>query len=254
MTISSLNELSRERGVRILFACESGSRAWGFASPDSDYDVRFIYAQPLRWHLSLGKRKDTIEAMLPRDLDLSGWELGKALRLFAGGNLSMNEWLGSPIVYLEDERFTEPMRALLAAYFNPRKGLHHYLGIARKTLDQALEGDLIGIKKLFYVLRPLLACQWIIAKGTMPPTAFSDLLEAEGLVPDTQRVRIDAFLAEKATAPERHRVHLDEAFLTWLTTMRDGAEAAVNAVPVADPPGLDPLEDLMMRFVQEASS
>lgn len=78
---TELTRIERESGVRVLLAVESGSRAWGFASPDSDYDVRFLYAHPRDWYVSVFEGRDVIEQMLPGDLDVSGWDLRKALRL-----------------------------------------------------------------------------------------------------------------------------------------------------------------------------
>ena len=102
---AALRDVERQFEVRILLAVESGSRAWGFASPDSDYDVRFVYAHPRDWYLSVGDARDVIEQMLPGDLDVSGWELRKALRLFSKCNLALNEWLGSPVTYQEIAEF-----------------------------------------------------------------------------------------------------------------------------------------------------
>src|SRR3954452_13450282 len=101
--LKRLEEAEAEHGVRILYACESGSRAWGFASPDSDYGVRFIYAQPRNWYLSFDveRRRDVIEYPIVDDIDQSGWDVRKALYLFTRNNGALLEWLHSPIVYLE---------------------------------------------------------------------------------------------------------------------------------------------------------
>ena len=96
-----LDAVEREEDVRVLYACESGSRAWGFASPDSDYDVRFIYVHRPDWYLSIVDRRDVIERPIVDEYDLSGWELRKTLRLFRKSNPPLIEWLGSPIVYRE---------------------------------------------------------------------------------------------------------------------------------------------------------
>jgi predicted nucleotidyltransferase len=117
-----LQELSRiesQHGVRILLGVESGSRAWGFASPDSDYDVRFIYVHEEAWYLSVFERRDVIEEMLPERLDINGWDLRKTLRLFSKCNLALNEWLGSPITYSEIPGFRNRLLQLIADHFNP---------------------------------------------------------------------------------------------------------------------------------------
>lgn len=94
-----LDKIERKEGVRILHAVESGSRAWGFASPDSDYDVRFVYVRPKEDYLRLDEPKDVIEWQLDEVLDINGWDLKKALRQFAKGNVTLFEWSESPIVY-----------------------------------------------------------------------------------------------------------------------------------------------------------
>ena len=104
--IQMLKELERKEDCKILFAAESGSRAWGFASPDSDYDIRVIYVNPEAWYWDISEKKaDTFAAMLPDDLDVSAWELRKTLQLFSKCNPSLNEWLGSPIIYYAEEKF-----------------------------------------------------------------------------------------------------------------------------------------------------
>jgi len=115
-----LADIEQEQDVRILYACESGSRAWGFESKDSDYDVRFIYVKPLDWHLTVEPQRDVIEAMLPHDVDLAGWELKKALHLFHKGNTSLIEWLHSPIVYFDDAQFAQELRAILKQEFSAK--------------------------------------------------------------------------------------------------------------------------------------
>ena len=246
--IAALDDIEREHKVHLLFACESGSRAWGFASPDSDYDVRFIYAHDVSWHLRLGKTRDTVQAMLPGDLDLSGWELGKALRLFAGCNLPLNEWLGSSLIYAEKPAFTSSLRPLIPTYFNPKKAVYHYLGIARGAAEY-LDGDgTIGIKKLFYLLRPLLACRWITKKQTMPPTLLADLLAEEGLLPAFLRAEVDAIRKKKRTAAEGFRISLPSQLSRWIRETRNELEHGAENIKPATVSGLEPLESIMMQW------
>lgn len=135
---AALASIAGEKGVRVLFAAESGSRAWGFASPDSDYDVRFLYVPAWESYDSVFPGADSLTANLPGDLDMAGWELRKALQLFAKGNGPLYEWLGSPIVYRELPGFADELRALLPAVFHPPVVLFHYLGLARRTLEAHL--------------------------------------------------------------------------------------------------------------------
>ena len=243
----TLKKIEQENDCKILFACESGSRAWGFASPDSDYDVRFIYTKPLAWHLLLEQRHDTIEKMTPDNLDLSGWELGKALRLFAGCNLGLNEWLGSPEIYYADPAFHASLREMIVPYFNPRKALYHYLSTAEKTADQELQGEKAKIKKIFYVLRPLLACQWVLDRQTMPPTLFDHLL-AQPLAPDLS-AEIQELLARKAQAVEGERVPVPPLLSRWIAQTREFVHDRAVHFPVSPAHGWEALNDLMRRYV-----
>lgn len=174
--INALKALEIEKNIKIIYAVESGSRAWGFASENSDWDVRFIYVHPQDWYLDIDSHKDNIERMLPNELDLSGWEVQKALRLFRKSNPSLMEWLQSPIVYLEDKSLMEEWRNLSPIWFNPKNEMYHYLNMANNTYRKYLEDERVKIKKYFYALRPLFACRWIMEKGTQPPVLFSEML------------------------------------------------------------------------------
>lgn len=177
--VAELERIQSEHQVRVLLAVESGSRAWGFASPDSDYDVRFIYAHPADWYISIAEPRDVIEEMLPGDLDVSGWDLRKTLRLFAKCNLALNEWIGSPITYAEVPEFRRELGDLLPMFFNPIAGMNHYCNMAERALADNYADGKIGIKKLFYVLRPLYACRWIEHLQTQPPTELDELLDSQ---------------------------------------------------------------------------
>ncbi|MCL2154301.1 MAG: nucleotidyltransferase domain-containing protein [Leptospirales bacterium] len=173
-----LLRLEQEHDIKILYAVESGSRAWGFASTDSDWDVRYIYIHKLDWYLSIDDKKDTLEEILPNDIDLAGWELKKALRLFRKSNPPMLEWLRSPIVYLQRFSVADRLRELTKEYFNPKSCLHHYLHMAEGNYREYLRTDTVRVKKYFYVLRPILACEWIKQTNTMPPMEFQELLDS----------------------------------------------------------------------------
>lgn len=173
--IEALEKLEKDQEIKVLYACESGSRAWGFPSPDSDYDVRFIYAQSPKRYLSIYDRKDAIDLFLAEDLDFIGWDVRKALRLFHKSNASPYEWMQSSIVYKEIPEFINPLRELAPIYFSGRTSLHHYIGMAKHTYMGHLQGEQVRIKKYFYALRPLLCAIWIVEKHTYPPIRFRDL-------------------------------------------------------------------------------
>jgi uncharacterized protein len=207
--VEELARIEREYDVSVLLAVESGSRAWGFASPDSDYDVRFVYAHREDWYVSVFEQRDVIEEMLPGDLDVNGWDLRKALRLFSKCNLALNEWLGSPVVYSKVAGFRAELAALVPTFFNPIAGIHHYRSTAEGALNDNLVDGQIRLKKLFYVLRPLLACRWIEKSLTQPPTEFSILVDAEWVSAD-EKSWIDGLLSAKACAIEAQAIALDE--------------------------------------------
>ena len=173
-----LRRIEEAENIKILFAVESGSRAWGFASPDSDYDVRFIYIRRLEDYLRLNTIRDVIELPIDDALDINGWDLQKTLRLLHKSNPTLFEWFSSPIVYQKTE-FADKFRDLMMHYFSSKKTMYHYVSMAEGNYREYLKGDLIRAKKYFYVLRPVLACQWILDWGTPPPMLFSELLKAE---------------------------------------------------------------------------
>lgn len=175
--LESLADIEAAHRVRVLFACESGSRGWGFASPDSDYDVRFVYVHEPQWYLRVEAQRDVIELPISDELDVSGWELRKALRLMRRSNPTLFEWLDSPVVYRQDAAVAARLRAHAPAFYSGLKGRWHYLAMARKNFREHLQGDTIRLKKYLYALRPLLAVCWLDAGHGMPPMRFADLAE-----------------------------------------------------------------------------
>jgi len=168
-----------EHQVRVLYAIESGSRAWGFASPNSDFDVRFVYARPKEWYLSvdLEDRRDVIEYKIVDEIDINGWDIRKALKLFWKSNPAFVEWLKSPITYVDDGFFAEASREILTEVYSIESGIHHYRSMAKKNYRGYLKADIVPLKKYFYVLRALLSIMWLEQKGEPAPIEF-DILRA----------------------------------------------------------------------------
>ena len=190
LILEKLKEIEERENVRILHCVESGSRAWGFASPDSDYDVRFIYARPKEYYLRLDKTRDVIEWQLDDTLDINGWDIQKALILLHKSNPTLFEWNSSPIVYKTTDEWKN-IAAMINRYFVAKSGIYHYLSTAKTNYREYLKGDLVRYKKYFYVLRPLLACKWILAEGTPPPMEFHVLMEKyldADLKPDVEKL------------------------------------------------------------------
>jgi uncharacterized protein len=193
--------IEREEECRVLLAIESGSRAWGFASTDSDYDVRFIYVRPLNWYLSIQDRRDVIEKPITGELDVSGWDLRKALQLMRKSNPPLLEWLASPIVYAEHAELARDLRALAPEVYSPRATFFHYLHMAQGNLKEYLRGERVWTKKYFYVLRPLLAMRWIEQERGLVPIEFQVLVDAT-LDHGPVRKAVDALLEAKRAGAE----------------------------------------------------
>ena len=176
---NKLTEIEEKENVTILFAVESGSRAWGFASPDSDFDVRFVYKHnDIREYLKLEGIRDVIEWELNDIYDISGWDLDKTLKLVHNSNPVVFEWIASPIIY-HDTGFLKDFQEFISPYFMTIKGAHHYLHMARRNYEEYLSGEEVKLKKYFYVLRPLLALKYVLDKRSNPPMLFESLFESE---------------------------------------------------------------------------
>jgi hypothetical protein len=200
--LEELRKIEKEENVQILYACESGSRAWGFPFKDSDYDVRFLYVRPVDWYLSIFEKRDVIERPISDMLDVNGWDLRKALNLFRKSNPPLLEWLQSPIVYMENHAIAEQIRRISPSTFSPKSCVYHYLNMAKGNYREYLQGEQVKIKKYFYVLRPILACEWIEKHNTMPPVEFDRLVDA--VVPRGSELSavIDDLLVRKKAGDE----------------------------------------------------
>ncbi|WP_310556856.1 nucleotidyltransferase domain-containing protein [Flavobacterium sp.] len=207
--LQKLQEIERDKNVKILYAVESGSRAWGFASPDSDYDIRFIYKHEPEYYLSLWEKPDVIEFMTADDLDGSGWDIAKALKLLAKSNAPLIEWLFSPVVYYQDEAFIQQMQALATDCFSPIATLHHYLGTTKNFMD-VCEAPEVKLKSYFYALRTALAGKWIIEKNSFPPVDFLELLP---IAPQNIQDKVLELMNIKANQDEKY-LHPKENLIT----------------------------------------
>ena len=203
--LDRLSGIEREHGVKVLYACESGSRAWGFASPDSDYDVRYVYAQSRDWYLSFDveRQRDVIESPIENGVDCQGWDVRKALYLFTRTNGALLEWLNSPIRYIEQGRFAEALRQLARGHFNATALCYHYSHLARSNAREHVLGGCVWLKKYFYVLRALLAIRHIESGCGIPPVFFEALVEA--VAPQEIRSRIGQLLERKRATNELGR-------------------------------------------------
>jgi predicted nucleotidyltransferase len=240
--LERLAEIEQTESVRILYACESGSRAWGFASPDSDYDVRFLYAHPRDWYLSVHveHRRDVIERPIVDLLDINGWDLRKALQLMLKSNPPLFEWLHSPIVYREQPGFRQAMLGLTPTYYSPRDCAWHYLHMARGNQREYLRGDPVKLKKYLYVLRPLLAIRWLESGRGVVPMPFRELVETL-LPPGEVRDAIEQLLIAKQSGGELAWGPRVPALSNWITEELARLEAGpqVPSTSKSDPILLD---------------
>ncbi|MCQ9638735.1 nucleotidyltransferase domain-containing protein [Chryseobacterium sp. WG14] len=225
--LEKIKEIEAEKGIEVLLAVESGSRAWGFASPDSDYDIRFIYRHDAEWYLSPWDKDETIEFMTEDDLDGCGWDLRKTFHLLLKSNAALLSWFYSPIVYKENKRFVDLFSPLADACFSPIAVSYHYLSMSKKYLD-ACRNEEVKLKSYFYCLRTTLTGKWIIEKGTVPPVLFSDLLVlADGY---TKR-KIENLVALKATKGEAYHHPNDWELFGFLENMIAENEERSKSLP-----------------------
>ncbi len=246
-----LSRLEDEHDIKILYAVESGSRAWGFASTDSDWDVRYIYIHKLDWYLRIDEnKKDTREKILPNDLDLSGWELKKTLRLFRKLNPPLLELLRSPIIYKEEFSIIEQMRNLGEKFFNPKSCMYHYLSMAKGNFKEFLQRDLVKTKKYFYVLRPILACDWIKESNTFPPIEFRDLLDSQ-IKDEKLKAEIEELLKRKMAGDELKQQPKNKILNEFLEEKINFYEKFASEIKVNEKPPTKLLDELFKETLFE---
>lgn len=212
---NKLLEIEKEHDIKILYACESGSRGWEFPSPDSDYDVRFIYIRTLHEYLSVVEKVDHLSFPINDELDIYGWDLSKVLKLVRKSNTTPFEWLQSPIVYMKEKGFKEELLEICNHYFSQRSNTHHYLGIAKGAMETMNDDGAIKIKKLFYVLRPLLAAKWCLERNTISPMSIMPLMD---LLPGEMRKALQTLIIQKSTASEGFMITPDKDWTDWIRT------------------------------------
>lgn len=230
--LTALKNLEKERGVKILLAIESGSRAWGFPSPDSDYDVRIIYTHPTDWYLSLNEKSDIINLGVNELLDIAGWELRKFLRLSSKSNMSPFEWTQSPIVYRAEGDFRDELMEIIWPMFSPIAGMHHYLSMAKNFHFKCAEENNLKLKTWFYGLRTSMNALWILERKSVPPIVFTDSLE---LIADRPALvtKIEGLIERKATMDEKELFEGDDELLDLMSEIIERCKAVGNDLPGA---------------------
>ena len=249
--VDHLANLMQQQSCRLLFAGESGSRAWGLQSPDSDYDVRCIYAHPPHWYFSIEDRRETIETVFPDDIDIAGYELRKALRLFSTCNIPINEQILNPVCYGGDPVFLERIRALIPVYFNKNRALHHYTHIVAQQGITQVQGLAVGLHRVFYIIRPLLACEWIDKHGSMPPTEFQKLLDADFLPLPLMHEVIEIMQRKLITVTvDRVSLQLSKDLLYWMTESLTRHQETLRLLPTGQTAvSFEPLNELFRTYI-----
>lgn len=222
--------LEREHGIRVVYACEAGSRAWGFASGDSDFDVRFLYVRPQPWYLGVTERKDGLDFPVEGALDFAGWDVKKALRLFLKSNGALLEWLYSPVVYREDDDVMSLWRSLVPDVLNPKALASHYLGMCRRTWLGALQSESVVAKRYLYALRGLMAASWVVDRRGPAPVRFLEL-RAGVEVPDAVDERIEALLEAKCEGEELGEIEPDAVLHGFLERGLEDVGSRISEMP-----------------------
>ncbi|MEM1446225.1 MAG: nucleotidyltransferase domain-containing protein [Planctomycetota bacterium] len=231
-----LRAVEETRNLKVLFACESGSRAWGFASPDSDFDVRFIYVRPAADYVRLNPPPDAFDLHDGGDFDLAGWDIRKTAELMRKSNSPLIEWLDSPILYEAEPAVFEQLVHLRERYFDAKRSVYHYLSLAGKVYGKYIDGQDEPIrKKYLYALRPLACVTYIEQKAKAPPTSFPETLQALQLSTEVQEA-IARLIDDKQQSHELGRGPSDPVLDQWIEhTLESGRAFAERLEPRSIP-------------------
>lgn len=245
-----LREIEAANQVKILYAVESGSRAWGFASPDSDYDVRYVFIRPIKDYLRIDPLPDHIDGPLDEVQDYSGWDVKKALGLLGKSNPSLLEWLHSPVVYAQTAAWRH-FADCADAYFSVERNLHHQYASAHSTWRNFLQGEQVRLKKYLYALRPLLCFRYVEQYRKVAPVPFDELCAA--VLPDSMRGAVDDLLAQKKQAREKETAPRIPELDAYLLAEFAHAEQVLEALPNPAAPDLGRLNVIFQTMLAETS-
>ncbi|MEK5389280.1 nucleotidyltransferase domain-containing protein [Margalitia sp. FSL K6-0131] len=248
-----LLEIEAKYHVKVLFACEAGSRAWGLASENSDHDVRFIYVHPLEWYLDIDQKRDVIENPITKSLDLSGWDLRKALFLLKKSNPPLLEWLHSDIIYMKESPFYDEMKNLANRAFSAKACLFHYLNMAKRNAKNIFQKDRIKVKQYLNVLRPLLSCKAMEAEGSFPTVHFPNLA-AKLITDDKLKKEINQLIHLKRA--EKEYISRAELFYTneYIKSELLYLEEYVNTITVKKGDITEELNQFFRKTLKEGTS
>lgn len=250
LILKKLQEAELTYGIEILFAVESGSRAWGFPSTDSDYDVRFIYRRKLKEYLCISTHTDFIDVELNETFDIKGWDIQKVLRLAIQSNASSYEYLQSPIHYIKNPTVERELKDLLWNQFQPQKLTAHYLGITTKRIIGLEKAEYINLKSLFYALRSVLAAYWIYTFQTVPPMEFKELSD---LIPIHWKDKISELIILKSKVDEKYLIPYESELIQWINTIMLELKAKIKEMPFHTS-DLKPLDDYFYQTINNETN
>lgn len=246
--IRKLNEIEKSEDIKILYAAESGSRAWGFSSKDSDYDVRFIYVRKPEFYLKLEKTRDVIEIPPDEVFDINGWDIKKTLVLLHSSNPTIFEWANSPIIYKSSEKWNE-LKNIINHYFSSKAGLYHYLNTAKSNYREYFQENEVKLKKYFYVLRPILACKWILDNKTPPPMLFTGLVESE--LEDYMKPVVCELLDKKINSDETDKIQPIKSINQYIEESFETLKKQIDALPAEKHKSYNELNEFFVSVLKD---
>lgn len=245
--LEQLDQIERDHNVTIIFACESGSRAWGFPSADSDYDVHFVYAHTLQWYLSIAPRRDVIEIPGGPILDMNGWDVRKTLQLLRKSNISILEWLSSPIRYRCKEDLLRIIVDVVSLGFRKRTSARHYLSMAKSNIQKTRD-DRVRMKTYLYAVRPLLCCRWVLDRDAQPPMRFRDLVSQSQYLASTDVGKeISEMINVKEKGGECETVESNDRLNAFIA--HEFRELSSRVSEDEDLPDVAPFDDAFRRII-----
>jgi predicted nucleotidyltransferase len=240
-----LDRVVDEHRVFLPLAIESGSRAWGFASPDSDYDCRFVYVRRAVDHITPWESRDVIELPFEGDLDANGWDLRKALQLLLKGNAVIVEWLCSPVVYRGRAWFRDDFLAFAREAASREAVCRHYLHLGERQRRVYFgDGTSVPQKKIFYALRPAAALRWLRLRPEQAVAPMNPTLIQECDPPGELRAEIADLMERKAMTHELGSAPLPPAMASFID-----AEFAL-AREIFEGGGASASEEMILRAEQ----
>jgi uncharacterized protein len=251
-----LDHTIASEGVNIPLAIESGSRAWGFPSPDSDYDCRFVYVRRKQDYMAMFQKRDVIELPLTPIFDVNGWDLQKAIKLMLKGNAVILEWLQSPINYRRDQEFCRSLLELATRIVDRSAIVSHYLHLLEGTLSRHFNtSDKPSVKKLFYVLRPAMALrQMRLQENLSYPEMNMQEMMLKCNLPEVLQNSIDRLLAKKAVTRELGNVSAPLEILDFVMNELRLAQATLRPKKRLSPETKNFAEETFLKLVDRHCS